>query len=75
MFLVNLFLGWTVVMWISLMIESFQDPTISRYSDAEDNEFENDTTLKNEDETNKLVNEFSKFTPTKPIEVWYRNLK
>jgi hypothetical protein len=29
-FLINLFTGWTVIMWISLFFESFRDPSISR---------------------------------------------
>lgn len=43
MFLINLFTGWTVIMWISLLFESFRDPSISRtgggYQDEGDDEY------------------------------------
>lgn len=30
-FIANLFLGWTVIMWISLFLEAFRDPSVDRY--------------------------------------------
>jgi len=74
-FLINLILGWTIIMWISLFIEAFQDPFISRYDDAENDYEEIDSSQKETTNTNKVINEFSKFTSTKALNVWLKNLK
>ena len=62
-------------MWFSLLIESFRSPESSRYLTHESDD------LVDSDSTGKLVSgenaldEFSKFTPLKPLEIWYRNFK
>lgn len=72
-FIVNLILGWTVLMWIGLLIEAFQDPTVSRYdgfeNDANESEIEKNSSI------DGVVNNFSKFMSPKSIEKWIRNLK
>ena len=72
-FIVNFVLGWTVLMWISLLMEAFQDPTVSRY-----NNFENETDeyqIQKKSSVDLIANDFTKFMSTKSLEKWVRNLK
>jgi hypothetical protein len=73
-FLGNLFLGWTIIFWLSFLVWSFvntKDKSIdhvgnySNYND--DSELESESTSKRTG--------FSKFISIDPLIIWYRNLK
>jgi len=52
-FLFNLFLGWTVIGWVSIFFEAFRDPAADRYGFDSMSEEEFDQLMKEKEEERK----------------------